>query len=148
MITIKDVLLNMGPCEPGAGWLATQPDLTTAWQNCQRSDWMMWLCNQLDILTNQQDLAIQLAVLDTPLADGRRVIDLITDPRSLAFIEMKRQRLAGVEIDINTWSAAGSAAGSAARSAASDAAWSAAAAAWQADRIREIVGNPFIEGAL
>lgn len=189
MTTINDVLLNMEPCEEGAEWLVTQPNLATAWENCKRSDWMLWLSEQLDILTDQQDLAIQLVVLDTPLADGSKVVDLITDARSLTFIELKRQRLAGVEIDqfawsaawdaawdaartaawdaartaacdaawsaseVAAWDAAGAAAGAAARAAARaaapaawDAAWD-AAGSWQADRIREIVGNPFIKEA-
>ena len=30
-------------------WLNTQPDVTTAWDACERADWMLWLASRLDI---------------------------------------------------------------------------------------------------
>lgn len=33
------------PCEAAVVWLETQPDLATAWENCDNGDWLWWsLC--------------------------------------------------------------------------------------------------------
>jgi len=131
MITLKYLLGEKfqyihNPCNEGIEWLNAQTTLEQAWENCPRGDWMLWLLGELNLLTEQQELALQVAMLETPLADGRKVLDLITDPRSLAFIDLKRQRLSGVEIDAASWGVT--------RSAASD-----AARGWQAEKVREIV---------
>ena len=34
---------HLQPCAEAAEWLETQPDIATAWDCCQRGDWMMWL---------------------------------------------------------------------------------------------------------
>lgn len=189
--TIQEFIDDLKPCPDAREWLLTQPDLATAWGNCPRSDWMFWLCEKRNLLTDEQDLALQLAMLDAPLSDGRRVLDLIADQRILAFIEMKRQRLAGAVISptewdnarvaswaavrtassatsrsvakVASWTTAKAAAESVARAAARDAvenvAWATAdgakaaardvrwvaSLAWQANKIREIIGNPFGE---
>lgn len=35
-------VFNDAPCHDAVVWLETQPDLVTAWQNCERGDWMWW----------------------------------------------------------------------------------------------------------
>jgi hypothetical protein len=67
-------------------------------------------------------------VRETPLADGRRVIDLLTDPRSLAALNVAERYANGMATDSDL---------AAAQDAASDAAWDAAktvagAVAWVA----------------
>jgi hypothetical protein len=90
---------------------------------------MLWLLEESGLLTEMQSLEFQLLMLETPLGDGRIALDLITDERSLAFIDLKRQRLAGVEIDPEAWAAAADAADVAAYAAAGAAAYAAAGAA-------------------
>lgn len=36
-------LKKFRPCQAGAAWLETQPDIDTAWRVCQRGEWMLWL---------------------------------------------------------------------------------------------------------
>ena len=38
---------SYGPCPEAIVWLRTQPDFETAWANCQRGDWMLWLLGRL-----------------------------------------------------------------------------------------------------
>ena len=89
-------------------------------------------------------------VRQTPLADGRRVQDLLTDQRSLDALTAA-ERFANGEISSEelaaAWAAAWDAARAAARDAARDAAWDAARdAAWAAQKqmIRDL-GNPFAD---
>lgn len=72
----------------------------------------------------------------TPLADGRTVRDLMTDPRSTDALEVARRRAYGEATDEElavAWAVAWAAAGDVARAAARAAAWAAAGdAAWAA----------------
>ena len=46
-----DKLVAMDACSDAVEWAKTQPDLETAWANCERADWMIWLsfrCVRLD----------------------------------------------------------------------------------------------------
>ena len=38
-----DDLRRLGACGGAIEWASTQPDLATAWANCKRGDWMLWL---------------------------------------------------------------------------------------------------------
>ena len=35
-------IFDTKPCTDAVEWLKTQPDLKTAWNNCERGDWMWW----------------------------------------------------------------------------------------------------------
>ena len=38
-------IFDRKPCDDAQEWLAAQPDLKTAWDTCERGDWMWWaLC--------------------------------------------------------------------------------------------------------
>jgi hypothetical protein len=37
------------PCEEALDWYNTQPDPITAWQNCHRGDWMLWIACRLNV---------------------------------------------------------------------------------------------------
>lgn len=110
ILTIDYILNELEPCEDAIPYLKSQADLQTAWDNCKRGDWMIWLLDKTRLMTEMLDLRIQLMVLEMPLEDDRKVIDLITDKRSLAFIDLKRRKLAGEIIDNNIWDAAEAAA--------------------------------------
>src|SRR5574343_1771335 len=43
MTTLNDLLETHGACLDAREWAATQPDLATAWNACERADWMLWL---------------------------------------------------------------------------------------------------------
>jgi len=37
-----DNMFTEEPCKEAIDWLETQPDFETAWQNCERGEWMWW----------------------------------------------------------------------------------------------------------
>jgi hypothetical protein len=143
------------------------------WDNCPRADWLLWISNKL--CQSPDDRTLRLFAVwcarNTPLADGRVTGDLLTDPRSLAALDVAERYAAGKATDEelaaardaawaaeDAWDAAGAAAQAAAWAAARDAeaAWAAAwDAAWdaagdaeaareaQADHLRTLVPNPF-----
>ena len=129
-----ELLDKLGACAKAQVFAHTQPDLETAWRTCKRSDWMIWL---LDKLGFKDDRAYRLyacrCVRDTPLADGRTVWDLLTDPRSRNAVEVA-ERFANGQASQEELDAAWDAAWAAAWDA-RDAAWAAA----QADYLWELV---------
>lgn len=139
ILTIDYILNELRPCEDATPYLKSQSDLQTAWENCKRGDWMIWLLSEAELMTPMLNLRIQLMVLETPLEDDRKVIDLITDKRSLVFIDLKRRRLSGEEIDDETWDTAGGTVWGTAWARAVARAAGAAAWEWQADKLRELV---------
>ncbi|MFA7250084.1 MAG: putative immunity protein [Dehalococcoidia bacterium] len=42
-----DELVKLNACSEATEWARTQPDLATAWSECQRGDWMLWLAGKL-----------------------------------------------------------------------------------------------------
>ncbi len=104
-------------CEPLREWLAAKgiTTLAEAWDRCHRADWMLWLDKALDLLSDRERRLIACrCVRETPLIDGRRVWDLLTDERSRQAVEVAERYADGD-----------------------------AARAAQADLIREIAGNPW-----
>lgn len=39
----SDALQRLDACAEAVEWARTQPDYETAWRECQRGDWMLWL---------------------------------------------------------------------------------------------------------
>ena len=177
-------LLTMSPadfcaatkaCEDGRDWAVTQPTMVDVWDKCPRVDWLLWIVDKLDQRPDDRTLRLFAVwcARNTPLGDGRKTGDLLTDPRSLAALEVaeryahgkaSREELvsardaawdaardaAGYAAGSAAWAAAGSARDAAARDAARDAAWAAArdaAGAAQAAHIRTLVPNPFTKEA-
>ena len=129
-------------CVGARKWAKQYSTLAEAWDACANPRWMCWA---LDKLKYSNDIALRRfacwCVRETPLADGRKVWDLLTDERSRRAVEVAEAfcdgRATQEELD-NAWDAAWDAAWvarAAARAAAWDAAWNAArAAAWNAAR--------------
>ena len=49
---MKDHILflwNIDACEPAIKWAATQPNLETAWKNCQNVEWLSWFVDQINV---------------------------------------------------------------------------------------------------
>ena len=45
------ILFNkLGACKPAKEWSASQVDLESAWNNCEKSDWMIWLIRKLNFV--------------------------------------------------------------------------------------------------
>ena len=159
-------------CDEGRDWALTQPTMIDVWENCPRSEWLLWISDAID--QRHDDRTMRLFAVwcarNTPLADGRVTGELLTDPRSLAALDVAERYAAGKATDeeLDAARAAAEAAWAAARDAARDAAGAAADAAgaaarataraaardaegdaWaaareaQADHLRTLVPNPF-----
>ena len=122
-------------CSDGRAFALTQPTMADVWDKCQRTDWLLWILDKLNRRPDARMLrpfAVWCA-RNTPLSDGRKTGDLLTDPRSLAALEVA-ERYANSNATDGELAAAWDAAGAAA--------WAAAGAA-QADQLRKIMPNPF-----
>jgi hypothetical protein len=119
-------------CSEGADYAKTQPTMHAVWENCPKVGWLIWILNAIG--APQDDKALRLFAVwcarNTPLADGRKTGDLLTDPRSLSALEVA-ERYAHGKATAQELAAAGAAARDAAW-AAGDAAWAAWDAAWAA----------------
>ena len=144
-------------CAEGREWAVTQPTMAEVWNNCPRADWLLWMLDKLDRRPDDRTLRLFAVwcARNTPLLDGRKTGDLLTDPRSLAALEVaeryangkasKEELDAAADAAAAAWAAARAAAAAAwaaARDAAETAARAAAGAA-QAAQLRTLVPNPF-----
>lgn len=128
-MTHIEILKNLNACEEAVEWAKTQPDLETAWANCPRSDWMLWLDDKMSLFTDSERRLMACAfVRRTPIGDGRVVWDLLADERSRNAVVVAERYARGEATDEELF-AARSAAWHATLVAASDAACAARGAA-------------------
>lgn len=47
----KDIenMKRLWPCNSGLRWFETQPDFETAWETCERGDWMLWYAKKIGV---------------------------------------------------------------------------------------------------
>ena len=179
---MNNTLLNLTPkqfcditnaCSDGRKYALTQPDMAAVWDNCPRVDWLLWIAEKIGCTPDERTLRLFAVwcVRETPLADGRKVCDLLTDERSKNALVVAEKYATGNATNQElaaalaaardaardaAWAAAWDAARDAALAAARYAAWAAArdaardaawAAAWahQAAHFRTLIENPFKE---
>ena len=128
-LKLSTILSRLNACSEAGEWAATQPDLQTAWTNCKRSDWMLWLLDRTTL--DRDDPQFRLMACD--FAGAVLVHIPAGEDRPRLAIECARRFAAGEatreEMDAArdaAWDAAWDAARSAAWDAARSAAWSAA----------------------
>ena len=114
-------------CRDGRAFALTQPTMADVWDNCPSGDWLLWILEKIDLSPDDRTLRMFAiwCVRTTPLSDGRKVGDLLTDPRSLAALEVAERYENGNATDDDldaACAAAGDAAWAAARDVARDAA--------------------------
>ena len=160
-MTPKEFCKKHYACSDGAEFAMRHETMIAVWDNCPKVDWMIWIMDRLEIKMDDKKARLFACwcVQETPLADGRKVWDLLTDERSRNAVNVAlrfaRDESNQVELDAAR-AAAWDAAWDAARAAARAAAWAAAgdaarAAAWaaagdvQAIKFREFFANPFVE---
>lgn len=159
-------------CADVREWALTQPMMADVWDQCPRADLLLWITDKLGHRPDDRTLRLFAiwCARNTPMSDGRKTGDLLTDPRSLAALKVAERFANGKasqeELD-DARDDAGAAAWAAVRAAwaAADAAWAAwdaagdaadaagaaadaaraagAAGAAQADHLRTLVPNPF-----
>ncbi len=44
---LKTLLTKLGACSEAKDWIGSR-DLATAWKECERIDWMLWLCGRME----------------------------------------------------------------------------------------------------
>lgn len=136
-----DFLRAHRACQSGAKYaLGIGPDMADVWDAMIRDgkhEWLLWTATRKGVFPDAvlRRLACRF-VRETPLADGRKVWDLLADARSRTAVEVAERHADGLATD-EELSAASAAAGDAAGDAAWNAAWAAAwnaagAAAWNA----------------
>ena len=181
---MKNHLLKLSPlefcdqtkaCDEGRIFALKHKTMVEVWDNCPKVDWLLWILKAIDAPKDKKNLRLFAVwcARNTPLADGRKTGDLLTDRRSLNALEVAERFANGEatewELDAAwdaAWAAAraaardaaGAAAGDAARAAARDAAWAAArdaardaawgaawGAAWdaQSSQFKKMIANPF-----
>ncbi len=91
-----EMLKNMSACSDAVDFADQHRSLKAAWEACRRPDWMLWLLNQIHY---PDDKAYRLfacwCVRNTPLTDGRKVWDLLTDKRSRDAVEVAERYAVG-----------------------------------------------------
>ena len=148
-------------CNEGRIFALKHETMAEVWDNCPKVNWLLWILEAIDAPKDEKNLRLFAVwcARNTPLADGRTTGDLLTDPRSLAALEVA-ERFANGEATRQELNAAGAAAwdaACAAQNAAGAAAWDAACAArdaaWAAARdaardaqctqFKKMIANPF-----
>jgi hypothetical protein len=133
--TVEQLMeIDPAPCDEAIEWLAENgiTELADAWDRCHRADWMLWLCGTLFLLSDRERRLIACrCVRETPIIDGRKVWDLLTDKRSRHAVEIAERYVAGDATDEELSAAAWAASNAAWNTSdvAADAAAAAAAAA-------------------
>jgi hypothetical protein len=73
-------LVALRACSEAIEYAKTQPDFPTAWDNCKRGDWLLWLAAKLPAQVTRQQLifaACQCARLALPYTKDARVLTCI-----------------------------------------------------------------------
>jgi len=71
-------------CSEGREFAANFATMAEVWDACERADWLVWIYHRA--VEQMDERALRLfacwCVRETPLKDGRKVWDLLTDERS------------------------------------------------------------------
>ena len=138
-LTPKKFCSATDACQEGREFARKYNTMAEVWDACQRPDWMLWMLSAIEAPVNDKTerLFAVWCARNTPMRDGRTTGALLTDPRSIAALEVA-ERFAHGNATAEELAAA--------RAAAWDAAGDAARAA-QANQLRTMVRNPFKGGA-
>ena len=77
---MKPEIEKFGPCKEAIFFRNQYPDFQTAWNNCHRGDWMLWLAEKLKVDDRKLTLAKGLC--------AKTVIHLMKDERSKKAIKI------------------------------------------------------------
>ena len=88
---LSTILSRLDACSNARTWAKTQPDLQTAWRECKRSDWMIWLIARTTL--DQDDPRLRLMACD--FAEAALVYVPAGEDRPRQAIEVARKFAAG-----------------------------------------------------
>src|SRR6266850_1365035 len=140
-------LTDLDACSDAVKFAETQPDINTAWKNCERADWMLWLAahtlprplvvqlacdcaeTSLDFIRDGSTLTTAIFALHIARewAEGREDLETVRGARAAA--AAAASAAASADAYASAYAAAADAAAAAAAAAAADAYADAAAAA-------------------
>jgi hypothetical protein len=129
-MTLKEKLIELDACKPAREWVGDM-DFATAWETCERGDWMLWLIKEGNLCDLRTFTLAKAKCAETVkhLMRDKRSLDALQAAFDFAEGKINEKQLA--EAAEAAWAAA--AAEAAAWAAAAEAAWAAAAeAAWAA----------------
>ncbi|MGI6337873.1 MAG: hypothetical protein ACOXZV_00655 [Bacteroidales bacterium] len=78
-----DKLLQLGVCNEAIRWASRQRNPKSAWSNCKRGDWMLWLAGKLKV-DDKLFILVKCRCADM-------VKHLITDPEIIKCLEKARE---------------------------------------------------------
>jgi len=88
-MTPKEFCEATNACSEGRKFALKYQSMSEVWANCPKVDWLLWITDKTG---RPDDRTLRLfavwCALNTPLADGRKTGNLITDPRSFAALEV------------------------------------------------------------
>lgn len=138
-------------CEEGRIFASKHKTMSAVWANCPNSNWLLWILDAIDAPPDEKNLRLFAiwCARSTPLSDGRKTGDLLTDPISLNALDVAERFAHGQaterELDV-AWDAAWDATWGAAREWRA-AAWAARAAAWAAQGAAQAAAQDAAWGA-
>ena len=53
MNTIQELIKKYNPCQEARAWLGTCSSLQTAWNTCERGDWLWWIARKHKLYTKE-----------------------------------------------------------------------------------------------
>jgi len=138
-LTPKEFCSATNACREGRVFCEKYNTMAEVWDACKKAEWLLWILRAIDAPANEKNerLFAVWCARNTPMHDGRTTGALLTDPRSVAALEVAELFAYG-----NATKEELAAASAAARAAAWDAAADAAADA-QANQFRTMISNPF-----
>ena len=121
-------------CGAGRDFADRYGTMADVWDACERVDWLIWVYRRTVTPMDMRELRLFACwcVRETPLKDGRKVWDLLTDERSRNAVVVAERFARGEATDEERSRAAAAAADAAYASAASAASAAASAAAYAA----------------
>ena len=130
--TTLELLEKHGACPEATEWAKPFKSPSNAWKKCKNPQWMLWALSKLGKLDEKRARLFAVkCIRETPLNDGRVVLDLLTDQRSRDAVDVAERFANGAATESELLAAR-----SAAQSAAWSDAWSATRlAAWSATRL-------------
>jgi len=71
-------------CEEGRKFAVKYKTMAAVWRNCPRVDWLCWILNATEAPADEKAVRLYMVwcARNTPLADGRTTLALLTDKRS------------------------------------------------------------------
>ena len=89
-LTPREFCAETNACHEGAVFASRFKSMSAVWKACPRADWLIWILNAIEAEHDEkaERLFAVWCARNTPMADGRVTGALLTDPRSLAALEV------------------------------------------------------------